>query len=142
MLLRYGLNNSDWKYKKRIDSLKRIGVLYKRLGSIKYKDKQISKDEYIILLKIKKLLEKHNSRYYVVITPLYDQLKFESGDLKIIKNIFGSNCVYDFSGINLFTNNEYNYPDGLHFLPYISKIMADSIITSQKNNNLIHLKPR
>lgn len=130
LLKKYGYHNFDFKYNRKIDSLKKIGFLYKRSDSIKFKDKQISKDEYVILLKIKSLLEKHQTKYYIVITPLYDQLKFDTTDLKAIKDVLGVKNVYDFSGRNMFTKNEFNYPDRHHFLPYISKTIADSILVT------------
>ncbi len=77
--------------------------------------------------KIKKICEKHHTRYYIVITPLYDQLKFDSSDMQLISKSFGDR-VFDFSGINDITNNQYNYHDRVHFLPYISKNMADKIL--------------
>ncbi len=93
----------------------------------KYKVKQISPYEEDLLMKMKALLEKHKSKYYIVITPLADQLKFNPADMEIIKKIFGDH-VYDFSGINKYTTNKNNYPDKIHFDPYISKEIADSVI--------------
>lgn len=130
ILKNYGHFVFNLKYKSKIDSLKRVGFLYTRSDSIKFKEKQISKEEFVLLQKVGELLKKHNTKFYVVITPLYDQLRFDSTDMNEIRAVFGTNNVYDFSGVNKFTKNEYNYPDRLHFLPYISKIIADSIITT------------
>ena len=122
----YGKTNFDSVYNKRIDSLKASGFLFKRSREEQFKEKQISIPEQKMLEAIRDILEKHKSRYYIVITPLYDQLKFDKSDMKIIRDLFGKN-VYDFSGINSITDNEYNYPDRKHFLPYISKNIIDSI---------------
>jgi hypothetical protein len=111
----------------RINSLKEDGFLYKRTKSEKFKAIQISPYEENVLIKIKDILKKHKSKYYIVITPLSDQLKFNTADMQIIKKIFDNN-VYDFSGINKITDNKYNYPDVKHFKPYISKYIIDSII--------------
>lgn len=116
-----------------MDSLKNSGKLHFRSDIQGYKKKQISNNEMDILINIKKLLKKHNSNYYVIITPLYDQLKFNNSDSKILNQIFESR-IYDFSGINSITSNEYNYPDVKHFIPSISKSILDSIIIS--NNSL------
>lgn len=127
----YGVMNNSQVYRQRIESLKKSGVLYDRDSTQKFLDKQISTDEENIMMKIKDLLVKHNSRYYIVITPLYDQLKFNASDIEIIKKIFGDN-VYDFSGINEITNNEYNFSDGKHFQDFISKEIIDSIIVNSQ----------
>jgi hypothetical protein len=128
ILEEYGKTEMDQAYVRKIDSLKRIGVLFKRSNlTYKNKERQISFSEEKVLLKIKGLLKKHNTNYYIVITPLYDQMKFDCIDMQILGSIFGRN-LYDFSGVNEITNNEYNYLDGLHFRPCISKQMIDSIL--------------
>jgi hypothetical protein len=62
-----------------------------------YKEKQISNYEETLLVRIEKLLKKHRAEYYIIITPLYDQLKFNTSDSQIIKKIFNDN-VYIFPG--------------------------------------------
>jgi hypothetical protein len=127
LLNNYGVKKSGKIFFTKIDSLKKCGFLYQRNKFQKFKEKQISLYEKNILIKIKDILEKHKSKYYIVITPLYDQLKFNTSDMQIIDKIFDKN-VYDFSGINYITNNVYNYPDRGHFQAYISKNIIDSII--------------
>lgn len=125
----YGTVEFSKAYMRKMDSLRSGGYLPNRAGKQAFREKQISGGEEQMLSGIKKILEKHASNYYVVITPLYDQLKFDASDMKIIENCFGDH-VYDFSGINRFTNNIYNYPDGKHFPPYVSKAILDSVITA------------
>ena len=117
------------KYKTSIDSLKNSGKMHLRSDIQGYKKKQISNNEMDILTNIKQMLKKHNSNYYVIVTPLYDQLKFNAADSKILNQIFEGK-IYDFSGINSITSNEYNFPDVKHFIPSISKSILDSIIIS------------
>jgi hypothetical protein len=128
----YGSTEMDKAYIGKIDSLKRAGILFKRtMVAHSIKEKQISQTEAKTLLMIRKILINHNTRYYIVITPLYDQLKFNDSDLELLTGIFGRH-IYDFSGINEITNNEYNFLDGLHFRPCISKQMIDSILDQSK----------
>ncbi len=87
-----------------------------------------------ILLKIHELFKKHGTHYYIVITPLYNQMQFDYADMRILRTIFGDN-IYDFSGVNEITNNEYNYLDGLHFRPCISKQMIDSILAHPRHKD-------
>jgi hypothetical protein len=117
----------DKEYLKSIDSLKKTGFMFKRDKMQKYEGNQISKIEFVLLTKIKGLFDKHKSNYYIIITPLYDQLKFSKSDIEKLNNVF-KNKLYDFSGINKITDNEFNYPDRSHFLPYISKQIMDSIL--------------
>jgi len=123
----YGNYNQSKSFINMIDSLKRIGFLYERSNKQIYSPNQISADEKKILAKIKYIFEKHKTKYYVIITPLYDQKKFTAIDQKILLDCFDKN-LYDFSGINDITNNIYNYPDRKHFQPYISKLILDSIL--------------
>ena len=110
-----------------IDSMIGTGYLYDRPGEQQYYKDQISNSEKGMLYKIKSILDKHATNYYVVITPLYDQKKFSLKDQAILHEVFGER-LFDFSGINRFTNDKYNYPDRMHFQPYISKYMIDSIV--------------
>ena len=127
VLLKYSKVNESKKLKKKIDSLKVTGFFYERPLYQEYTEEQISESEKEILSKIKHKFEKHHTNYYIVITPLYDQLKFSRRDQEKINALFG-NRVFDFSGINNYTNNEYNYPDREHFQTYISKCIIDSIV--------------
>ncbi|MBN1186776.1 MAG: hypothetical protein JXB49_31145 [Bacteroidales bacterium] len=123
-----------------IDSLKETGILYKRPAEQTFFENQISDSEKEMVNRIKDILNKHSSNYYIVITPLYDQKKFSFDDQTILQELFGER-LFDFSGINRFTNDEYNYPDMMHFQPYISKFMIDSILQPKTANNCLHEKP-
>jgi hypothetical protein len=112
----------------KIDSLKKSGFFYARSKRQKYLDEQISSSESKIIDGIVKILNRHRAKLYVIITPLYDQRKFNPEDISILRTAFGES-LYDFSGINAITNNEYNYkPDRKHFREVVSKKIFDSII--------------
>jgi len=117
----------DDNYRHQIDFLKKTGFLYKRERTQQYKEKQISDSEAEMIYSIKELFRKNSTNYYIIITPLYDQEKFNKTDLALLKNTFDGK-LYDFSGQNKYTESEYNYPDKKHFLPYISKEIADSVL--------------
>lgn len=123
----YSAIDSSVASKKRVDDLITSGVLPPRDTSVK----QPEITPYIedILKEMKSLFEKNHTGYYIVITPLYDQKKFNDSDLTILRDIFGKN-LYDFSGVNKYTENKYNYTDGKHFQYYISKEIIDSIIVN------------
>jgi hypothetical protein len=67
-------------------------------------------------------------------------MQFDYADMQILRTIFG-NIIYDFSGVNEITNNEYNYLDGMHFRPCISKQMIDSILDHPRANDSAFLVP-
>jgi hypothetical protein len=126
----------DFSSDHKIDSLRKAGILYHRSPDQQYKKSQISETEKDILYNLMNLLKKHGTNYYAVITPLYDQYKFSHEDLAILKDVFGDR-LHDFSGINQFTIHEYNYPDGKHFQPYISKCIIDSIMEPKEDKEYL-----
>jgi hypothetical protein len=123
----YGDIIENIEYLNRIDSLKNHGFFPNRPNSQAYKEKQISGYESNYLSGIAQIFNKHHTNYYVIIIPLYDELKFEPIDMRIIHQYFGKN-VYDFSGKSEITKKISNYPDKEHFQKYISKNILDSII--------------
>jgi hypothetical protein len=124
----YGNSPFTKLYLHRMDSLKKTGFFYSRPKSEIVKDPQVSLGEKAIMKKIREIFNKHHTKYYIIITPLYDQMKFNSSDRQAINEFFGKKNVFDFSGINEITSNEYNYHDLKHFQPYVSKNMVDSIL--------------
>jgi len=76
---------------------------------------------------IKDRLAADQASYRLVISPGYDQVKFNPGDLEILNTIFGSANVFDFSGINEFTTPMDNFYDGLHYRPHVAKQILDRI---------------
>lgn len=116
------------EHKNSIDSMKASGFLYQRPDSLIYNPQKISENEELMLKKMLGIFNKHNTNYSIVITPVYDQHKFHPDDSTLLYSLFGEN-IYDFSGVNEFTKNEYNYPDRKHFQPYITKIIIDSVLS-------------
>ena len=77
-----------------------------------------------MLKEIKKIFEKHNTKYKVIISPLYNQTKLSIQDLATLKSIF-QNDLYDYSGVNSFTQNIHNYYEKDHF----RTLVGDSIFS-------------
>ena len=98
-----------------------------------FEDKPGFEVEHIAMLKeIRTILEKHQSNYKIVLTPLYDQKKFHPEDQKILKSIFGKQ-LFDFTGHNLITKNKYNWYENDHFRPYIGDSLLKIIYQNPKN---------
>ena len=98
-------------------------LFYERKSFVKQSKQEISDKQKSMLIEIKKIFDKHRTKYRIVISPLYTQIKFNENDLKLLRSIFGI-YVYDFSGKNEFTNNIYNYFENSHYKP----VVGDSIM--------------
>lgn len=93
-----------------------------RVTKIEYSLPCIKSKQREQLLIIAKILKRHQANYKIMISPTYDQIKISSLDLKVLKEIFKAENVYDFSGKNQYTNSFYNYYDVNH---YTSEVAAD-----------------
>jgi hypothetical protein len=98
---------------------KRMEVFYKR-PLIECTDslQRIDNHYSLMLSGIKNILEKNSTNYKVVLSPLYEQIKFNEADFAILKKIFGKH-LYDFSGKNFFTDSISNYYEASHFRPFV-----------------------
>lgn len=135
----YGSKSIEQREKKRIDSLTKNTNFYFRKLKIKELNCQISQNEVEILRNIKSILKKHRTEYYILISPLYDQLKFNNSDIAIIREVFKER-IYDFSGVNEFTKYPINFPDRKHFRDWIAKEIIDSITSPNVSHKTLTLK--
>lgn len=108
----------------------RNAMFYERKGESLDSMNRIDKTSLYMLKEIKKILLKHNTRYKIILSPIYDQMKFSPGDLRMLTEIFGNN-LYDFTGKNAITSSKYNWYETKHFRTYI----GDSIL------NVIYQNP-
>jgi hypothetical protein len=95
-------------------------IFYERTGKIKYSPPCIRDKQKVYLEKIKNIFHKHKTNYKIIISPLYDQIGLNRDDVKSLCRIFGTENVYDFSGINEFTNNYRNYYETSHYRPHVT----------------------
>ena len=109
---------------------KRQELFYTRKGEKIDSTPNINKKFLFMLKEIKRILEKNNTNYKVILSPLYEQIKFNEDDLLILKKEFGNN-LFDFSGKNSFTENKINYYEPSHFRP----IIGDSILVKVYNEH-------
>lgn len=87
----------------------------------------IKENQIEILTEIKTIFKKHNTKYKVIINPLYDQKKLNPQDLMKLQEIFGADNVFDFSGINPITNDYHNYYEDSHYLPRVAAEILDRV---------------
>lgn len=103
--------------------LKRNDVFYERTGEKTDSVNRINGKKLYMLNEIKRILEKNNTNYKVVLSPLYEQIRFSHSDEYELKTVFGNN-LYDFSGKNSFSEYKTNFYEQSHFRPNV----ADSIL--------------
>ena len=53
-------------------------------------------------------------------------------EVEQLKELFGAENVYDFSGINKYTNNIRNYYEGAHYRPCLGRQLLDSIYATHE----------
>jgi hypothetical protein len=99
-------------------------VFYQRKGEKTDSIARINKENKRMLSEIKFILDKHKTNYKVVLSPLYEQIKFHPDDVTFLKQTFSSH-LFDFSGANQFTNNKENYYESSHYRVAI----GDSILS-------------
>ncbi len=110
---------------------KRREVFYERNGEKMDSTPRINNNAKFMVMEIKRILEKNKTNYKIVLSPLYEQIKFNSEDLLFLKNEFGNN-LYDFTGKNKFTDKITNYYEKSHFRPMV----GDSILEIIYNHTL------
>lgn len=99
---------------------KRMIPFYQRDTIQKFSPKIIKKEQIVMLNNIINIFKKHSTNFKIVINPLYDQLKLNRKDIDVLNEIFGSENVYDFSGINSITSDYHNYYEGSHYRPHVA----------------------
>jgi hypothetical protein len=102
----------------------RVKIFYKRATTTNYSNKIIENRHINQLNKIRKIFADNLTNYRIIISPLYDQVKFNRSDLEVLQKLFGKEKVFDFSGINSFTIPVTNYYEESHYRPKV----ADSIL--------------
>ncbi|MCW3083817.1 MAG: hypothetical protein JWP12_1183 [Bacteroidetes bacterium] len=130
--------NNEYFYKKYDDALIADSIAY-------YKDKSrdfyfrdtVTKRKLLIpvikekqqqfLKEIKAVFDKNHTCYKIVLSPMYDQLYFNTEDIETLKNIFGAANVYDYSGVNAYTNDIHNYYDNFHYRPILARKLLKEI---------------
>ena len=106
---------------------KKMLKFYKRDSVQKFSLKVIYESQYKMLKEISEILKKNKTEIKVIISPLYDQLKFDKSDYEILCDIFGKQNVFDFSGINFITNDYHNYYENSHYRPHVADYIMKEI---------------
>ena len=92
-----------------------------------YKKAEVSNEEIKLLKAIETILKKHKTSYKIVVSPLYDQIPLEKEQLELLKSVFKTNSVYNFSGDNELTRPISNFYEQSHYRPVVANKILDSI---------------
>ena len=74
-----------------------------------------------VLEEIAGLLRRHHTSVRIIISPDWDQRRFNPADKAEMDSIYGKGVVYDFSGVNEFTEDYHNYYERAHYRPQLSE---------------------
>jgi hypothetical protein len=103
-------------------------VFYPRdLTTEQYADAEISGIQAGYLKDIRKVFDDNRTNYQIVISPTYDAKQLNPKDLAILREIFGADRVYNYSGINRFTRDIQNYYENSHFRMRVGREIMDEI---------------
>lgn len=97
--------------------LNKDSVLYVRTGRDTVARQVIQDEQKRALNELSTLLKEHNTDYRIVISPLYNQISLNPLDIQFLNEIFGVDRVFDFSGVNEYTNDITNYYETSHYRP-------------------------
>lgn len=86
-------------------------------------------DHIKMLKEINEVFVRHNTDFRIIICPTYNQRKFNHNDLSVLKSVFGEDKIFDFTGINRFTEEKSMFYDEFHFKKYLGKELLDSVYT-------------
>lgn len=78
---------------------------------------------------LKEVFDKHHTDYRIVVSPAYcyTHLSINPQDLELLKTVFGSDRVFDYSGKNGLTVDCYNFSDAEHFCQHVGWQIIEDI---------------
>ena len=92
----------------------------------------LMKPQIKLLSEIAKVFQTHHTNCKIIINPEYKQIRMNPADVQQLKEIFGAENVYDFSGINQYTNDIRNYYEGSHYRPCLGRQLLDSVYATHE----------
>ena len=134
--LHYDLKTNEVSYpyfEKLIDmgeyyTAERRAVFYDRNSTEQwYSPPAIMDEQKQMLQEINTVFKKHRTNFKIIVNPLYNQQKLNEHDLSYLNSLFGKERVFDFSGINDFTNDFHNYYEESHYRPHIARKVLEII---------------
>lgn len=85
-------------------------------------------DDYLKMCKeMKSIFEEQKTDYRIIVGPNYKYESLNALDMRGIKDIFGQDNVFDFTGVNKFTKDKSNFYDKVHFKKYVGNQLLEVV---------------
>lgn len=98
-----------------------------RDGKYKESPKVIREKQLRLLQDIQAICLKHQTSVKVIINPDYNQINLNPADVQVLESLFGPRNVFDFSGINEYTEDIHNYYEQGHYRPMLGARLLERI---------------
>lgn len=102
-------------------------VFYARAGVHQQYGEQISDKQLQMLKDIALVFKKRKTDYRIILSPLYDQKKWHPADMEKLRAVFGKGQVFDYSGVNAFTNPIGNYYESSHYRIPVGRAILNEV---------------
>lgn len=99
----------------------------KRINAGKEEKAVVFNAQLDLLNRMNVLCKKHNTNIKIIVGPDYYQKRINQADITKMKEIFGDEAVWDFTGINKYTVDIHNYYDPGHYRPFIGEQLLEII---------------
>jgi hypothetical protein len=106
-------------------------LFYERSKKKNLPSPAIKKYQLKYLQQIKEVLARKKTNFKIVLGPTYDQNYFNKSDYEFLVRYFGKENIYDFSGINEYTNDKTNYYEIYHYKPVVANQIMDKIYATK-----------
>ena len=100
-----------------------------RCGKEILSPKVIRERQQELLKEIKQVCQKHHTSVKIIISPDYNQVRIHPEDVTYLKRMFGEGNVFDFTGINEYTNDKHNYYEKGHYRPLLGIRLMKEVYT-------------
>ncbi len=111
---------------------KRKALFYKRREDIPSSPACIGPTQLRLLTDIRDIVERQGSVLHVVVSPLYNQRALHVRDRATLQEVFGMQCVHDYSGVNDITEDFRNYYELSHYRPHVAARIMREIYATEK----------
>lgn len=116
----------------------RSHLFYTRSGQYQEYPPVINGASIKLLKEIDSIIKKRHTQFKIIINPNYSQQQFNPSDLAKLQQIFGPENVFDFSGINNYTNDIHNFYETVHYRDTLGQQILKQIYAAQNRNEVNH----
>jgi hypothetical protein len=73
------------------------------------------------------IFKKHQTNFKLILGPNYDQIPFPEAQKNELIQVFGADHIFDFTGVNAYTNPLSNYYEQSHYRTKVGKAIMEEI---------------